>query len=51
MLKRRGRKDNAAAYCVKIIDKPHRVIALKVWCTPRILLPIKYVAELVVKLG
>jgi len=43
--------NGAAAYLVKIVDKPHRIITLKALHTLLILLPVEYVAELILKLG
>ena len=40
-----------ATYLVQIINEPHQILALKVRGALLILLPVKYVAELVVKLG
>ena len=40
-----------AAYLVQILNKPYQVIALKIRHTLPVLLPIKYVAELIVKSG
>jgi hypothetical protein len=40
---------NVATYLVQIINEPHQAIALKVRCASLILLPVKYVAELIVK--
>jgi len=44
-------KSDVATYLVQIVDKPHRIIALKALYTSMILLPIKYAAELIVKPG
>ena len=38
-----------AAYLVQILSKPYQVIALKIRYALPVLLPIKYVAELIVK--
>lgn len=38
------------AYLVQILDKPRRIIALKVWHTVLIVFLIKHVADLIVKL-
>jgi len=38
-------------YRVQIIDEPGQIVALKVWYTLLILLPIKHLAELDVELG
>ena len=44
-------KGDATRYLVQIIDKPNQITALKVWFTPSIFLPVKCVAELIVKPG
>ena len=36
---------------VQIVNEPHQIIALKVWHTFPVLLPIKHVANLIVKPG
>ena len=42
---------DAGKYLIQIVNKPHQVIALKVWHTLGIFFPIKYIAEPVVKVG
>ena len=44
-------KGDAETYLIQIVDKPHQVIALKVWYIFAIFLPIKHMAELVMKIG
>lgn len=39
-------EDRVTTYLVQVINKPSQIIALKVWHTPPILIPIKYLAEL-----
>ena len=46
-LKRRVGMDDVAAYLVQIINKPRQIIALKIWHALCVLLPVKYIAELV----
>jgi len=46
----RGEGD-AARYLVQVINEPHQIIALKVWHTLLILLPIKYSGEFIAKRG
>ena len=36
---------------VQIVNEPYQIIALKVWHASLVLLPIKYVADLIGKLG
>ena len=43
--------DDVAAYLVQIINKPRQIIALKIWHTLCVLLPVKYIAELIVEPG
>jgi hypothetical protein len=43
--------DGVVAYPVQIINKPHKIIALKIWHALRVLLPVKYVVEFVVEPG
>jgi len=45
------RKGDVAMYLVQVLNKPHQIIALKVRHTILILLPIKDVADLIVKHG
>jgi hypothetical protein len=40
-----------ATYLIQIISEPHRILTLKAPHAFLILLPVKYVAELVVKVG
>jgi hypothetical protein len=44
-------KGNATTYLVQIINEPYQVVALKVCYPLLILLSVKYIAELVVKVG
>ena len=44
-------KLDEATHLVQIIDEPLRILVLKVWDPLIVLLPTKYVADLVVKLG
>ena len=40
-----------ATYFIQVVDNPHQILALKVWRALDIFFPIKYIAELVVKVG
>jgi len=44
-------KGDTAAYLVQIVNKPDHIIAVEVWWALLIPLPVKYVADLVVKVG
>jgi len=50
-VRRRAGNTGATTCLVQIVNKPHRIVILKVWHASIILLPIKYVAELVVEFG
>jgi len=44
-------KDDAATHLVQIVDEPHQIISSKLLHALLVLLPIKYVAELIVEAG
>jgi hypothetical protein len=44
-------KGDTATYLVQIFNQPHQITVLKAPCALGILLPIKDVAELIVKVG
>ena len=48
-LKRGAGRRDVATYLIQIVDEPHQILALKVRHAFLVLLPIKYVAELIVK--
>ena len=50
-LERRAGKDSLMAYLVQAVNELHCVIVLKAWHVSPILLPIQYVAELILELG
>jgi hypothetical protein len=50
-IKRRVGEGGAATYHVQIVDQPHHIVALKAPHTLDVLLPTKYVDELVAKVG
>ena len=51
LAKRRAGREDTATYFIQVIDNPHQIIALKVRRALGIFFPIKYTAELVVKVG
>jgi hypothetical protein len=50
-VKQSAGKGDTATYFVQIFNQPHQITVLKVPRALRILLPIKDVAELIVKVG
>lgn len=42
---------DAKTYLIQIVNEPHQIVALKVRYTLAILLPVKYLAELIAKPG
>ena len=50
-LERRVRKGDVAVHLVQVVNEPHQVFAFKVLLTLRVLLLVKYIMELIVKVG
>jgi len=50
-LERGGRKRGKTTHRVQIVDKSHQILALNSWHPLLIFLPVKHVADSIVKLG